>query len=491
MLKPIPVPNLLQNFVKRLCGIELMHLSVLLLLPVMLSQALRAPDKLFNDPDLWWHISDARFLFTQHHFIWIEPYAYTVLGGQWVNPEWLAEVPYWLGFHLLGALGIYLVTWGLLYANIVLVYFRSARRTGPEPAFWASLAALLLFTINAGPRTILCGYVLLSLLLLLLDLYESRRSRLIWLVPAIFCVWVNTHGSWLIGLILFAMYLVPGWFQLYVGAFEQDKREAAVQKTLLVVFALSIAAVFVNPYGWHLVWNPLDMIFKQKLNIASIEEWQPLNLEYFVGKDAVVVIGIMLVSAMLKARKWMIFELLWLLFAWYSAFDHIRFTFLAGVIVAPFLARDFANLIWTEKSQKEFPMMNAAFACFAVCLLIYMIPSAKRDTEVMNEVFPDSLIRMVQPSWRTFNEYELGGRFDFDGRRDFVDSRVDTFEHAGVFGDYIKAINIKTSFELLDKYRIDHILFTEKSPFIYLVEHSPQWDVVKRDRKWVLLERKR
>jgi hypothetical protein len=482
------------NFIKRICNIQLMHLSLLMVLPVMLAEALRAPDKLFSDPDLWWHISNARILFTQHHFIWTEPYAFTVLGKQWVNPEWLAEVPFWLGFHHLGAFGVYLVTWGLIYANITLVYIRSGRGTGPEPAFWASLAALVLFTINAGARSILCGYILLSLLLLVLDLYETRRSRLssrlIWLVPVIFCVWINTHGTWLIGLMLFAMYAVPGWFRLHAGVFEQDKRGATIQKTLLIVFALSIAALFLNPYGWHLVWNPFDMIFKQKLNIASIEEWQPLNLEYFVGRDSVVVIGIMLISGMLKGRKWKIYEILWVLFAWYAAFDHIRFTFLAGVIVTPFLARDFAGLIWNEQPKKEFPAMNGLFAVAALFTFIYMIPTPSRDLEVMNKAFPDSLIGMVQPSWRTFNEYELGGRFDFDGRRDFVDSRVDTFEHSGVFGDYIETINIKTSFEMLDKYKIDHILFREKTPFIYLVEHSQQWGVVKRDRDWVLLERK-
>jgi len=478
------------NFIKRVCTIQLMLMSALMVLSVMFSQALRAPDKLFGDPDLWWHLSNARILFTQHHFIWSEPYAYTVFGKQWVNPEWLAEVPFWLGFHFLGAYGIYLVTWGLIFANAVLVFLRSDRGAGPEPAFWASVAGLALFTINAGARTILCGYILLSILFLVLDLYESHRSKMIWTVPIIFCIWVNTHGSWLVGLLILAMYTVPGWFRLHMGAFEQEKRETAVQNTLVIVFALSIAALFINPYGWHLVWNPFDMIFKQKLNISSIEEWQPLNLEYIIGKAAVLVIGVMLGAGMLKGRKWKVYEILWVLFAWYAAFDHIRFTFLAGVIVTPFLAKDFGGLIWTEPAKKEFPVANGLLAVAALFLCISMIPTPKQDKKVMDKAFPDSLISMVQPSWRTFNQYELGGRFDFDGRRDFVDSRVDTFEHAGVFGDYMNAINIKTSFELLDKYKIDHILFKEKTPLIYLVEHSQQWNVVKRDGDWVLLERK-
>jgi hypothetical protein len=239
-----------------------------------------------------------------------------------------------------------------------------------------------------------------------------------------------------------------------------------------------------------MVWNPFDMILKQKLNIATIVEWKPLNLETILGKNSIIVIGIMLTAALLKGRKWKIYEILWILFAWYSAFDHVRFTFLAGVIVTPFLAIDFGRLIWSEPAKKEFYAMNILFAMASICFLVYMMPPPKRDTQLMNDGWPDSLIGMVQPSWRTLNEYEMGGRFAFDGKKDFVDSRVDTFEHAGVFGDYMKTIDIEEPFSVLDKYKIDHILFTEKRPFTYLVEHSPQWDVVKRDHEWVLLERK-
>lgn len=386
---------------------------------------------------------------------------------------------------------MYLVTWASLYANVALVYLRSQRKSTPEAAFWATLGALLLFTINAGPRTILCGYILLSLLLVAIDLFEERRSKVILAVPALFAIWVNTHGTWLIGLVLLVMYILPGWFTIHIGSVDQERRSNTDQKTLILVLAASVAALFLNPYGWHLVWNPFDMIFNQKLNISTIEEWRPLNLEWFIGKDSVAIIGITLIAGMLRARKWKFYEFLFIFFSWYAAFDHIRFAFLAGVVVCPFLAMDLSRLIWKgKKSVREFYLMNVLFAVGALCFMVYMIPSAKRDTQAMNDAWPDSLIKTVQPSWRTFNQYEMGGRFAFDGRKDFVDSRVDTFEHAGVYGDYIKAIMIKDPFAVLNKYRINHILFRQKTPFTYLVEHSPQWDVVKRERSWVLLARK-
>ncbi len=321
---------------------------------------------------------------------------------------------------------------------------------------------------------------------------EDRKSKAIWLVPLIFGIWINAHGSWLLGMILFVLYLVPGWYTLHAGAFEQTKRDDISQGTLLLVLLLSVAALFANPYGWHMVWNPFDMIFKQKLNISIISEWFPLSLESAVGKCVVAIIGIMLASAFLKARKWKVYEALWILFACYSAFDHLRFTFLAGVVIAPFFAADISKLIWKESASKEKYAANVLFAVAGVCFMVYLIAAVARDNaKALSESVPDPLINMVQPSWRTMNQYELGGRFAFDGKKDFVDSRVDTFEHAGVFADYIDAIRVKKTFEILDKYKIDHILFKESEPFTYLVEHSSQWSVIRRDRDWVLIERRR
>jgi hypothetical protein len=84
----------------------------------------------------------------------------------------------------------------------------------------------------------------------------------------------------------------------------------------------------------------------------------------------------MLLAGMLKGRKWKIYEILWVLFAWYAAFDHIRFTFLAGVIVTPFLAKDFASLIWNERPKKDLPEVHGLFAAAALRLAVPQYPSS-------------------------------------------------------------------------------------------------------------------
>ncbi len=473
----------------RVFRIELMHLSVLLVLPVLLAQSLRSPDGLYLDPDIWWHLANARYLFSTHHFIRTEPYAYTVAGQSWANPEWLAEVPFWLAHAHFGALGLYLLTLLLVFTNVALVYLRSREQASPEAAFWASSSAVLLFTVNTGPRTILCAYILLSLLCWAIERCEAMRSKAICWVPLIFLIWTNTHGSWLIGIFLLAVYLICGWFTVQRGSIVPSRRSQTDQMRLCWILLGSVAVLFLNPYGWRLVWNPFDMMFQQKLNIATIEEWRPLDLGTFVGKDVTLIIVMMLAAAVLKGREWKLYELLWVCFAWYAAFAHMRFAFLAGVIVTPYLARDLSALVPARSSHREWPLLNAAFALGCLCLLLRFTPSRERAQQAELQSFPDTLIRLQQPGWRLLNQYELGGRLAYRGHKDFVDSRVDIFEHQGVFADYLDVLNVKRPLEVLDKYKIDHILFEQATPFVYVLEHAGGWHIVQREAKWVLLER--
>ena len=112
---------------------HVMNMALLMLLPMIFAGTLSVGLFLMIDPDIWWHLADARILFATHHFIHIEPYSFTVAGERWVNPEWLSELPYWFSYRALGLRGIYLVAWLTVCANVLFVYWRGfwkARHAG-------------------------------------------------------------------------------------------------------------------------------------------------------------------------------------------------------------------------------------------------------------------------------------------------------------------------------------------------------------------------
>ncbi len=470
------------GLLRRVCGRHLLNMALLLALPLVFASSFNKTLSLLNDPDLWWHLADARLLTTTHHFIQTEPYSFTVANERWINPEWLSELPCWFAYRIFALRGIYLVAWLALYANILFVYWRgffAARH--PGAAFWAACLGFVLMAVNAGPRTILFGYLAMSAELLILEAANRGRKNLLWLLPPLFAVWINLHGTWLIGIALLALYILCGLFKVRLNALEQVAMPPADRNRMLVVFVASVAALMVNPYGWRLVWNPLDMIFNQKINIAAVSEWQPLKLGSMEGAGVLLAIALMVLASCIRGRRWTLFEMAVVFFAWFAAIDHVRFMFLAAVLTGPILAKDFARSFCSAPDEKTIPAMNALLAAGALCFVAFWIPSEAALQKTVESYFPLQTIRSIEPGWRTFNLDYVGGRMVFDGKSPFVDSRIDIFEHRGVFQDYLRAMSIIDPLAVLDRYHVDHVLVRDAQPLSYLLKRTPGWIEARRE----------
>lgn len=464
-------------------GRHIVPIAILLMFPVLFTTALNRELRLVSDPDIWWHLADARQLFSDHHFIRTEITSFTVAGQPWVDPEWLSEIPYWFGYQAMGLRGIYLVTWLVISANLLFFYWRGYLRSRhPGGALLASALGLVLITVNVGPRTIAVAYLALAAELMILERAGSGETRLLWFLPAIFCLWVNLHGSWLIGIGLLVIYAVCGSFTIHKGIFDQQASTPTDRRRLFAVLCVSLLALFANPYGWRLVWNPFDMMLNQRLNIANVLEWRPLNLSSPAGATAVVAICFMVVANCLKGRKWRIYEMAFVVFAWYAALAHMRFLFLAAVITVPFYAEEIVRAFDLKPDTATAPAKSAILVAAATALVVFMFPSEAMLEKRAAQFFPVNSIAAIQPSWRTFNDADVGGRMAFQSKPSFIDSRYDIFEHRGVMLDYLKVTYLVDPLKILDRYKIDHVLIRGATPFGYLLKHTPGWQVISSER---------
>ena len=473
----------LKRAFERIFTRHLMNIAILMALPVIFTVSLNPARESMRDPDIWWHLADARQLMTTHHFIRTEPNSFTVGGQPWVNPEWLAELPYWFSYQALHLRGIYLAEWIIICANLIFLYWRGYRKSGHAgAAWWAAALAFLLISVNSGPRTISIAYLAMSSELAILDSFKAGKTRSLWLLPALFCVWINVHGSWLIGLALFVLFILCGSFEFKMGAIEQEPFSRPDLKRLLAVLATCMGALFINPYGWRLMWNPIDMMANQKLNIANVMEWKPLNLSTAAGISAFAAMCLMVVANAFKGRKWHIYEMAFVFFAWYAALDHMRFAFLAAVITTPILAVDIRRGFNLSSDEKTIPSANAFMVVAAALVILFIFPTEKNLKEKLGTFFPMESLEAIQPSWRTFDADTVGGMMAFLSKPDFIDSRFDIFEHRGVLGDYLKAMYLISPLEVFDQYRIDHVLVTDAMPVAYLLKHTAGWTIVKREK---------
>ena len=292
------------SFWSRAFTFPAMLMTALLVSPFIASLDVQQGGPVMRDPDIWWHLRNAETLLSTHHFLHQDTYSFTTHGQPWINPEWLAEIPYFLGMRFFGELGIFLVMLVATELVIAGVFLLSLRRSAdPKAAFLATWIAVLFASINIGPRTILFGWICFLAEMLLLEDFLKNRDRL-WLMPPLFALWINLHGSWLIGLGFFLIFAASGFVQGAWGGIQAVRWTRSQVKKLVAVSVASIAALFVNPYGWELVTSPFDMIFRQQLNIAVVDEWHSIDFQSFQGKMVFVVLGGMFVLTLARRRPW-------------------------------------------------------------------------------------------------------------------------------------------------------------------------------------------
>ena len=446
-----------------------------------------------GDPDIWWHLRNARNLLQYHSFSRIDTYSFTAAGSPWLSFEWLSEIPFYLTFKsmgLQGVMAVYFVVLVLIYAG---VYYRSCRAGADcKDATVATLLAIFLGIGSMGPRTFLFGWLCMVGLLLLLDRFH-RTGKGLWLLPPLFALWINLHGSWVFGMAVLAITIVSGLVEGEWGLVVAHLWTAAELKKLLLALATSVAALSLNPFGYRLLLYPFELLFRQQSAMQYVVEWQSVNFGKVSGKLALIVIFASLAGALFSRRRWRLDEVLLLGFALWAALSHLRFLFFAGLIMAPILAPRL-KLFPPYEPEIDKLWLNAGIMAAVVGSIIFFFPSSAQLRQKVDETYPRAALEFMQRQHlvgRIFNEYGWGGYIEWNAPqvKVFIDGRGDIFMSNGSFDDHVSAIRIRQPFEILDKYRIDYVLLEPKQPLGYLLGQSPAWHPIYTDKVAVLFER--
>jgi hypothetical protein len=473
-------------------GVVFSFLSVLAVVIVTLEFMLARTG--MDDPDIWWHLRDAEYLFQHHQLPRFDMYSFTVAGHPWINHEWLAEIPFYLAWQAWGLMGLKtleILLLQLIFAGLLYLCWKESANF--KAAFVACAFCSFLASASFGPRTILFGYACLVILLIILQRFRLRGNAPLWVIPLLFCLWINTHGSWLIGMICFSVIIVAGLVKGTWGRITAEPWTDAQRRQLVMTWLASVIALFINPFGFRLVLYPFDLAFRQTLNIAHIAEWVPVNLRDTHGRLAMVLVLALLLSALLRNRRLALSGLLLALFGLYCGLSYVRFLFLLAVLVSPLLAKilDFLPLY---KPKLEVPWLNAFAILLMISAMFYYWPHSSALQGSIEKKYPVGALAFLKahpPQGPVLNFYTWGGYMEWNDRDIpvFIDGRADIFEYAGVFQDYIDVLGDDHAKRTLDKYKIQYVLFPPDQAITYALEHDAGWRTLYRDEVGVLLER--
>ena len=449
--------------------------------------------KQIADPDIWWHLRNAAYLFQYHTFPSMDVFSFTAAGSPWMNFEWLSEVPYFLAFKAFGLRGVLMVYFVVLMLIYTGVYYRSIRAGADcKNATIVALLAIFLGVVSIGPRTLLFGWLCMVGLLLVLDHFQ-RTGKGLWLLPPLFTLWINLHGSWLFGLAVLGLTIGSGFVEGEWGLIVARRWSSGELKKLVVVSVVSVAALFVNPFGYKLVLYPFDFLFRQQAVREHIEEWRPVDFSSNDGKLALFMILALLAAALWSRRRWRLDEALLTGFALWAALSHVRFLFFLGLMMVTVLAPRL-KLFPPYERELDKPWLNAGIMAAFVGALIFFFPSAAQLQQKVDQEYPRAALEFMQAqhiNGRIFNYYGWGGYMEWNvpALKTFIDGRADIFVYKGILDEHLGAMRIKQSFETMDKYKIDYVLLPPDQPLSYLLEHSTAWHSIYNDKIAVLFGR--
>src|SRR5205085_12244151 len=137
---------------------------------------------------------------------------------------------------------------------------------------------------------------------------------------------------------------------------------------------------------------------------------------------------------------------------------------------------------------------NALVVGVVVLMLSAGFPDEQRLEAEVGQLFPVGATNYLQTypqQGNIFNQYEWGGFLEWSAPqiRPFIDSRTDIFEYNGVLRDYVAISTFRDTQALLDKYKVNYVLYPAHTPLAYLLANSSFWECIYQDNQAVIYRR--
>ncbi len=210
-------------------------------------------------------------LISQHGLPRTETMTWAAFGKPWVDQQWLGQWLYYQayrvgGYPAVGALSALCIA----LAFAMLAAFMQKRGISPVRTLIWTVIAFGVCEINTLVRTQSFAYPLfvLTLIVILDDDRERRFGRRMLLLPIVFLLWANLHGSVMLAAPIAIAYC------LWAAA---HNRGAAMRRTMVAYLMLALClplAIVTTPYGLSIV-DYYRSVLGNPVLTSRVSEWQP------------------------------------------------------------------------------------------------------------------------------------------------------------------------------------------------------------------------
>ncbi len=257
--------------------------------------------------DEFWSLAAGQWMLSHHRMIGLDPFSYTESHRRWVTDEWGSELALAGLFRAFGAwaYALYAIGLGGLCLVATRAYVRALGARGGRVALILVVLALGLAGVLVGDRGLDFSLVWLPVELYLLT--RARRDpRWLAALPLLCLLWVNTHGSILVGLgvliVELAWSFAPEGWAARLGGFGRSPHTGAIAVALVA----SLVASCVTPYGPGLLLYDIGVSTNGQIG-QYISEWNSPDF-HSLAVALVFLVPLVVLVACIRNRHVLVLE---------------------------------------------------------------------------------------------------------------------------------------------------------------------------------------
>lgn len=413
-----------------------------------------------------------------------DPYSWSAKGTGWVLQSWLPEWTYgWA--HRIGGYRLVVLEQAVLLAVLAWLLLRLARAGSPSRTALSGLIAVGMCFPFVAPRPLLFGLICMALTVLIVE-----RRATPWLLVPVVWVWVQSHGSFPLGL---------AWLGARaVGEGLDWKARPREALSYLGAFVGGMVVSIANPLGVRLLAFPLTLLTKRS-SFQSIAEWKSPNFQHGAAEVALVFLVLALLMFVRARLPWRdVVPVVGFLALGLLAVRNIPVT---AIVIAPVLGRALrrpetarprpADEVSHDRTNRALAVTLAvAFVLFGAS--IWSKPGldlSSYPTAAAAFLDRQGLLsaphRVVERDYvGNFLELRYGSRVPV-----FVDDRYDMYP-AALTQQYLTLLAARPgALDILDRRDVDIVLWNTNQPLTYLLQVSGRWQQIYGDSNWVVFRR--
>jgi hypothetical protein len=406
-------------------------------------------------------------------------YTFTALGEPWVVQSWLVSILYAVAEAIGGLATVRVVNAALtaLLAGLAWALLR------PAQGLVVRLALAAMFLIVGvqlwAERPLMVGLVCLALTYLAADGRLDPR----WLVP-IGWIWVNSHGSFPLGLVLLVVAAIGRRLDGVAPTIELRALRWALLGTLLGA---------VSPLGPRVLLFPLELLRQQDV-LSHVIEWQAptfddISQRAFILQLVVVIVAIARRPSFRSALVVGVFTA--------AALLGSRNLVVASLLMLPASAIGFADIGSLRTADRPEIARVLGIVGVAMALLLTVIRFDQQDLDLRR--YPIDAFAYLEEKGIDTREVHLAepdlvgnvmGYIYGPQHRVFYDDRFDMFPQ-DVTDAEVALLQAEPSLrEELDRFDIDLVVVSATSPSVQVLLGDGTWRAMYLDPRWTLLCRR-